>query len=245
MTHAKDAQHLSFEQAQANVHELNESWASVELVQVGGWTQGPAWFVAVDACRAEALASVRWRKSGGDGCWYALHPRTDKSLHRLLMGSPDEFVDHANGNTLDNRSINLRLATPLQSSHNRGKTAGCTSRFKGVYRNRRGYWVAEIVVEGERLYLGVFADEEVAAWAYDEAARKHFGRYARVNHVARPVIDRTPRKPRYSAEVRLAALALAEEVGVPTAARELGVTAGALNYWRRQDNIERIGESLS
>lgn len=102
-------------------------------------------------------------------------------MHKLLTGWP--LVDHINGNGLDNRRENLRPATRSQNGGNRRKAMLATSRFKGVsrYPQDRTRWIANIGVEGQKLYLGIFADELNAALAYDMAARMHFGEYAALN----------------------------------------------------------------
>jgi hypothetical protein len=50
--------------------------------------------------------------------------------------------------------------------------------FKG---RRYLYWKAEISPNGKRLYLGIFKSETDAARAYDAAAAKEFGDFARLN----------------------------------------------------------------
>jgi hypothetical protein len=59
---------------------------------------------------------------------------------------------------------------------------GKASRFKGVSLDRNtGKWRATIRVNGKLHWLGSFKEEEAAARAYDEAARKHFGEVAYLN----------------------------------------------------------------
>jgi hypothetical protein len=93
------------------------------------------------------------------------------------------LVDHQNSNPLDNRRSNLRLATHLQNSHNRKKTKiKTTSKYLGVsFDKYRKKWHVRILHMGKRINLGRFADEDEAGRAYDAAAKKYFGEFARLN----------------------------------------------------------------
>ncbi len=102
-------------------------------------------------------------------------------MHRLILGSEDGVqVDHINGNKLDNRRSNLRIATHAENQRNRGKTKSNTSGVKGVAL-RKGKWEARIRVDGKLLYLGRFDSIEEGAKAYDEAALKHHKQFANTN----------------------------------------------------------------
>jgi hypothetical protein len=105
------------------------------------------------------------------------------SMHRELMNSPEGFfVDHRNTDTLDNRSSNLRLATRSQNQWNRRKTKNTSSHFMGVsFYKRLGNWTACINVAKKRIFLGYFDSEIDAARAYDQAAMKYHGEFARLN----------------------------------------------------------------
>jgi hypothetical protein len=114
--------------------------------------------------------------------WYviAATKKPKPYMHRLIVGaSRGQLVDHKNGDGLDNRRENLRVATRAQNAMNRQPTRGRVVA-KGV--NQVGErWYAAITVRGRRKHLGSFASERAAAQAYDDAAKKHFGEFARVN----------------------------------------------------------------
>ena len=105
-------------------------------------------------------------------------------MHRLILDAASgQQVDHINGNGLDNRRPNLRLCTVAQNQWNSRRRADNTSGFKGVYFNIRDRkWWARIRVCGKRLELGRFDSALAASRAYDEAARKYHGEFARCNH---------------------------------------------------------------
>jgi HNH endonuclease len=102
-------------------------------------------------------------------------------MHRLVMGEPAGQVDHRNGNMLDCRKENLRLATPVENRRNRGKQRNNTSGFMGVSRGKGVKWRAHIDVNGKHKALGVFPSAIDAALARDAAARGYFGAFARLN----------------------------------------------------------------
>lgn len=102
-------------------------------------------------------------------------------MHReILNAPPDMEVDHVNGNKLDNRRRNLRLATHAENGWNRTPYKG--GKYKGVhFDRRRGTWGAEIQKNKKRTWLGVFPTEEDAARAYDAAAKEMHGDFANLN----------------------------------------------------------------
>jgi hypothetical protein len=116
--------------------------------------------------------------------------RTDRSgvrqktimLHRQIMGFPELYqIDHVNGNPLDNRRCNLRLATASQNQHNQRIRCDNTSGFKGVswYPNYKK-WLATICFKGRSHNLGYFETPEAAHAAYCEASARLHGEFGRV-----------------------------------------------------------------
>ena len=103
-------------------------------------------------------------------------------LHRVIMNAkPDEIVDHINGNPLDNRRENLRIASGKQNQGNRKKSSGTSSRYKGVSRQPNMRWRAQIKIDGKQTSLGTYSTELEAAMAYDKKCIDTFGVFARIN----------------------------------------------------------------
>lgn len=102
-------------------------------------------------------------------------------MHQLILPGCLK-VDHDNGNRLDNRKQNLRPANNFQHAQNIciRTTPTKTSRFKGVcWHARTQKWMARTAKQ----YLGVFVDETAAAQAYNEAAKRAFGDFAKLNTI--------------------------------------------------------------
>jgi intein-encoded DNA endonuclease-like protein len=106
-----------------------------------------------------------------------------------MNAPPGLLVDHRNNISLDNRRDNLRLATHSQNNCNRPKRKNTSSRFIGVFLRDRNKWAAQIRYKGGRIWLGLFDNEIDAAKAYDAAAIKYHGEFARLNF---PREDYTP-----------------------------------------------------
>lgn len=102
-------------------------------------------------------------------------------FHKLVIKQrKGMFVDHINGNKLDNRKENLRICTPASSSRNTCSSKG----YKGVFQNKRnGRWTAQITKNYKCFHLGMYSTAEEAALAYNKAAKKMHGKYAYKNIV--------------------------------------------------------------
>lgn len=94
---------------------------------------------------------------------------------------PKGLLDHTNGDRLDDRFANLRPATHADNSRNRSSAKGSSSSYLGVCRYHGNRWHAQIKSEGKVYSLGYFDDEDEAAVAYDAAARRMHGAFARPN----------------------------------------------------------------
>lgn len=148
-------------------------------------TQGKS--ALIDDEDAALITGHRWyaayHPSPCGGRWYALARIDGRNvyMHRLLMGHPELWVDHKNGDGLDNRrSANLRLATPAQNSVNRSHEPRGNSGYRGVIFDR-GKWRVVVQVNGKRYQKRTAVTAEEAARQYDEMARELLGDFAVLN----------------------------------------------------------------
>lgn len=105
--------------------------------------------------------------------------------HRLawlyMTGNwPSGQVDHRDGNPLNNRWSNLRIATQSLNNANAKLRRDSTSGLKGVtFHKRAKKWCAQIQWRGRHIYLGLFQSKTAAHNAYMKKATCLFGEYAR------------------------------------------------------------------
>jgi hypothetical protein len=104
-------------------------------------------------------------------------------LHRFfLQCGPTEEGDHRDGNGLNNRRSNLRTCLRRENAKNQQLAVTNRSGFKGVhFCNTWKRWIARIHYDSKMTFLGHFKNPVEAAMAYDEAAKKYHGQFARLN----------------------------------------------------------------
>lgn len=107
-------------------------------------------------------------------------------LHRFVMrASTGTLVDHKNGDPLDNRRENLRLASKGENTINTGPLSTNGTGFKGVSK-RGNRFRAFVHKDGKTIFLGSFVKAKDAACAYNRGAKKHFGKFAKLNKLKCP-----------------------------------------------------------
>lgn len=137
---------------------------------------GP-WFVKPSSARYTRYAQHHVRDASGKF--------KKQLLHRFILAVTDPAVkvDHKDLDGLNCRRDNLRICTHTQNMHNRPKRhpSSSSSQYKGVRRTTNKKWQAIIKANGKTVHLGVFTDEYTAARAYDGAAIRLHGEFARLN----------------------------------------------------------------
>ena len=105
-------------------------------------------------------------------------------LHRYIMNyTGKDIIDHINHNPLDNRKINLRIATRQQNSQNTSSVKNSSSKYVGVSKTQQKIpkYSAQIVVNNKKIHLGYFESEIEAAKVRDIATKKYFGEFGNLN----------------------------------------------------------------
>jgi len=104
-------------------------------------------------------------------------------MHREILNAQlGQQVDHKSHDTEDNRKANLRLCTNAQNSYNQKRCKKGSSQYKGTcWYKPYQKWMARLQYKGRQYFLGYFTVEAEAAQAYDAAALKYFGEFAKLN----------------------------------------------------------------
>mgnify|MGYP000928629182 FL=1 len=106
-------------------------------------------------------------------------------MHRLIMEAEQgQFVDHIDGNPLNNTLENLRLCYKQQNEFNTKIRSDNTSGYKGVsFHKPSGRYRAYINKDGIRQDLGLHDTKKDAAKSYNQKASELFGEFARLNQI--------------------------------------------------------------
>ena len=138
----------------------------------------------------EILFSMgRWFLSHG----YAMNHKykngklTRTLMHRAILGlikGDGTCSDHINLNKLDNQKSNLRICSHADNVRNKALDSRNKTGYKGLHQDKSsGLWRAYLTLNYDHIFLGNFVRREDAAKAYNVAAQKHFGEFARLNDV--------------------------------------------------------------
>ncbi len=140
-------------------------------------------YVIVDSADYDQLMKHNWSVTFFTE--YATRIEKSKTIYmhnQIMQPQSGLIIDHKDHNGLNNSRANLRLATKSQNSCNRRKRPLCTSKYKGVYIDKKTRkFKAALTCKGQRMHLGYFDTEIDAARAYDAAAKLYHGDFASLN----------------------------------------------------------------
>lgn len=151
--------------------------------------------ITIDATDLLVASRYRWILKKGKKTYYARTSGSTKHyIHRLILGFPADDVDHKDGNGLNNRRDNLRVAGHLQNCYNRRPKPNSLAKFKGVMirigskaKNPCYARITKTIDGVKRIFhLGSFPTAEQAARAYDRKAIELFGEFAWINFPSPP-----------------------------------------------------------
>lgn len=136
----------------------------------------------IDAVDLPLIIGKKWHSVLCNKKWY-VHSDRDGYMHRILLDAPkNRQVDHRDGDGLNNRRYNIRVCTITQNRQNTRNQENTKTGFKGVCFHRpTNSYGARIHVNHKKISLQYHPTAEAAARAYDAAALKYFGEFARLN----------------------------------------------------------------
>lgn len=146
-------------------------------------------FTKVDAEDYDYLNQWKWYLLKSKCNYYAIRTsRPDNKLiqlHRVVIkAKKGEIVDHINRDKLDNRKCNLRICTISQNNQNSKLNKINKSGFHGVsWHKRVKKYVSQIACNNKKIHIGYYTCKKDAAKAYNAAAIKFHGEFAKLNEI--------------------------------------------------------------
>lgn len=99
-------------------------------------------------------------------------------IYYMFTGEEPEYIDHMDGNPLNNRIENLRPATNQQNIANAKMRCDNTSGVKGVsWHKQKQKWRASVRFNGKSIHIGLFDNLQDAKRARELKALELFGNY--------------------------------------------------------------------
>lgn len=154
-------------QRKENEYEIIGKYAKVKLndndfmlCDIGDWEELKKHHWYVNAAGYAAAGT------GADGVFL---------FHKKVTNTKSEIIDHINMNKLDNRKCNLRIADKKINSINRRLQPNNTTRYKGVYYDRRyNTWNCRVTVDGKTIHLGTYNTKNEAIAARRAGEEKYY-----------------------------------------------------------------------
>lgn len=149
--------------------------------------KGEKFTILVSDIDYKFISRFSWSISKGNSTFYA-RSRISKTewvlMHRMLLKpKKNEVVDHKDHNGLNNTRSNIRVCCNIRNHQNGRMHKDNSSGYKGVSIDpRRNKYRAKIFFQKE-IWLGYFVTAIDAAKAYNVAAKKYFGEFAKLNKI--------------------------------------------------------------
>lgn len=166
----------------------------MKLIQLGGNRYKNSQikgYVMVDDEDYDELSKFSWFLSSSGYAvrsnWHDGRKNGHTHMGRILLGCPsDKFIDHIDGDKLNNQKNNLRIVDKAQNGWNRGAPNTNRSGYRGVHFEKYTQkFRAEIIARGKRYRLGRFDTAISAAKAYNRKAKELYGAFARLNKLVK------------------------------------------------------------
>ena len=151
-------------------------------------------FAFVDDQDYDLLNKFKWQAFKHGRTYYAVRTglksegemwKRSIRMHRFILGmhfTDKTEIDHIDSNGLNNTRVNLRKVTDIQNKCN--VSAFGKIKYKGVSFNSNGKnFRARIQINHKPTFLGYYETETQAAEAYNIAAIKLHGEYAKLNNI--------------------------------------------------------------
>lgn len=143
-------------------------------------------FFTVDLADLDLVKSRTWcKKSNGLNSVYVVsnqrcgHRNRQIYLHRLLLALSEGIVDHKNGNGLDNRRSNLRIATKAENARNTAQVSRRRDMVKCVYYHKKQKsFMVRLNFNGKSKFMGYRKTKEEAESLAIELKNRYYGDFS-------------------------------------------------------------------
>lgn len=136
----------------------------------------------IDAEDAHLLVKYNWHYTNSGYLHASVCGKLTYLHHLLLPIGRGECVDHINGNKLDNRRVNLRLANKSKNAANYLRPLG-KHKYRGIMQTNSGKFAAQLTCRRIKYNGTSRITAKEAATDYNRLAKEHFGDFARLNVV--------------------------------------------------------------
>jgi hypothetical protein len=147
-------------------------------------------YVAViDDADAELVLRHKWRAATHGRYAQTNVGKRTVFMHRLIMAPPEGFeTDHVDGDGLNNKRDNLRLATRSQNRANNHSQVRNKHGFRGVIQTARGYFYGRVNKYGKQHFTASFNTPEAASIARNRLAIQLYGEFVPPSEAPQPGI---------------------------------------------------------